>query len=84
MWRGGCVRGYVGYADWAVLRLCNGGVLDGCVGLCLVAVLGCFDGCVGLMHAWWLCLRWVEDIGGFASKDGERGEWSFEGLPLVC
>ena len=31
----------MGYADWAVLWPCNGAVLDSCVGLCLVAVLGC-------------------------------------------
>ena len=29
----------MGYADWAILRLCNGAVLGGCVGLCLMAVL---------------------------------------------
>ena len=48
MWKGGCVRGCESYADWAMLRLCNWAMLDGCVGLCLVAVLGCVDGCVGL------------------------------------
>ena len=40
-------------------------------------------GCVGLMHAWWLRLKWVENIGGFASKDGKRGEWSL-GVCLLC
>ena len=44
------------------------------MGLCLMAVLDC---------AWWLCLKWVEDVGGFASKDGERGEWSLR-VCLLC
>ena len=39
-----------------------------------MAVLGC---------AWWLCLRWVENVGMFASKDRERGEWSLR-VCLLC
>ena len=53
------------------------------MGLCLMAMWGCVDGCIGLMRAWWLCLRWVEDVRRFASKDGERGEWSLR-VCLLC
>ena len=28
-------------------------------------------------------MRWVENVGRFASKDGERGEWSLR-VCLLC